>query len=470
MTFVKKLPRGKQPISTRWVFAIKKDANNKIIKRKARLVARGFAQRYGIDYELTYSPTLNVDCIKLLLAFAAQFQWTVYQLDFKSAYLNAALDKEIYTEIPYGDENYGKGYWILNKALYGLKQSGRQWNKTITKFLTENKFHQSTTDPCVFFKKQKEELTCIIGLYVDDMLIIGENFEIVRIVSRIKDNFKVSKCGFADFILGIKIERENNDIYISQEAFIDNLLNKYSINNKKKIKSPCSVNENNEDNEPVDKIKFKSIIGSLIYLARCTRPDIAFAVNFAARKSENPTQADWKKAIKILKYLNGTKHYKIRYDGKGKINAHTDSDFAGDPNDRKSTSGHIILMGTNPISWYSKKQTTVATSTAEAEYLSTTECIKKVLQIKNLLYELFGETETIDIYRDNEASKSSIKAGHLNPKLRHISVSYHFNNENILNKNVQLKYISTNDMLADPLTKNLNGNTITNFTNKIFIK
>jgi len=127
-------------------------------------------------------------------------------------------------------------------------------------------------------------------------------------------------------------------------------------------------------------------------------------------------------------------------------------------------------MGTNSISWYSKKQTTVATSTAEAEYLSTTECIKKVLQIKNLLYELFGETETIDIYRDNEASKSSIKAGHLNPKLRHISVSYHFNNENILNKNVQLKYISTNDMLADPLTKNLNGNTITNFTNKIFIK
>jgi len=125
MTFVKKLPRGKRPNSTRWVFAIKKDANNGIIKRKARLVAKGFALRYGIDYELTYSPTLNVDCIKLLLAFAAQFQWTVYKLDFKSAYLNAALYKEIYTEIPYGDENYGKGYWVLNKALDGLKQSGR---------------------------------------------------------------------------------------------------------------------------------------------------------------------------------------------------------------------------------------------------------------------------------------------------------------------------------------------------------
>jgi len=154
MSFVKKLPREKQPISTSWVFV-----NNKIIKRKARLVARGFAQRYGIDYELTYSSILNVDCIKLLLAFAAQFQWTVYQLDFKSAYLNAALDKEIYTEIPLGDENYGKGYWILNKALYGLKQSGRQWNKTITKFLTETKFHQSISDPFVFFKKQKDELT-----------------------------------------------------------------------------------------------------------------------------------------------------------------------------------------------------------------------------------------------------------------------------------------------------------------------
>jgi len=140
------------------------------------------------------------------------------------------------------------------------------------------------------------------------MLIIGENFEIVRIVSKIKDNFKVSKCGFTNFILGIKIERENNNIYISQEVFIDDLLYKYDINNKKKIKSPCAGNENNEDKEPVVKIKFKSIIGSLIYLARCTLLNIAFAVNFAARKSENPTQADWKKAIKILKYLNGTKN------------------------------------------------------------------------------------------------------------------------------------------------------------------
>jgi len=122
---------------------LKKDENNKIIKRKARLVVRGFAQRYGIDYELTYSPTLNIDYIKLLLAYAAKLQWNVYQLDFKSAYLNAALDKEIYTEIPYGDENYGKGYWVLNKTLYCLKHSGCQCNKTITKFLTKNKFHQS---------------------------------------------------------------------------------------------------------------------------------------------------------------------------------------------------------------------------------------------------------------------------------------------------------------------------------------
>jgi len=137
---------------------------------------------------------------------------------------------------------------------------------------------------------------------------------IVNTVSRFKENFKVSKCGFTDFILVIKIEIEDNGIYISQEAFIDNLLNKYNINNTRKIKIPCAEYNNNKNNEPVDKIKFKSIIGSLIYFARGARPNIAsaFNFNFTSKKSENSTQADWKKAIQILKYLNGTKQYKIR--------------------------------------------------------------------------------------------------------------------------------------------------------------
>ena len=131
MTLVHFVPHDKTLISTKWVFSNKKDSNNNIIKRKARIVASGFKQKEGIDYELTYSPTLNIDCLKLIFALVAKFSWNIYQLDIKAAYLNSELDKEIYTTIPPGDTNFGRGYWRLNKALYGLKQSGRQWNKKI---------------------------------------------------------------------------------------------------------------------------------------------------------------------------------------------------------------------------------------------------------------------------------------------------------------------------------------------------
>jgi len=145
MEFVNNLPKRKAIITTKWIFSIKRDINNNIIKYKARLVARGFNQKFGIDFELTYSPTLNIDGLKLIIAYAAKLHWNILQLDIKAAYLNAPLDMEIYTTIPPGDKNYKKGFWRLKKALYGLKQSGRQWNQTITNFLKSEVFIQLTT-------------------------------------------------------------------------------------------------------------------------------------------------------------------------------------------------------------------------------------------------------------------------------------------------------------------------------------
>ena len=194
MTFVKHILKNKNLITTKWVFATKKDANN-IIKYKARLVARGFKQKYGIDYELTYSPALNIDGLKLIFALSAKFRWNVYQLDIKAAYLNAPLDRDIYTTIPKGDSNFGRGYWKLNKALYGFKQSGRQWNKTITKFLTKLGFKQILSEKCIFKYSIKNKTKCLIGLYVDDMIISGEDKIITNIIKKIKNKFKVSNCG-----------------------------------------------------------------------------------------------------------------------------------------------------------------------------------------------------------------------------------------------------------------------------------
>ena len=319
------------------------------------------------------------------------------QLDIKAANLNAPLDKEIYINIPCGDKNFGKGYWRLNKALYGLKQSGRQWNILFTDFLKNNNFIQIISEPCIFKKMEGGIMVCLIGIYVDDLLITGINNNIHDIIKKIKKSFKISKCNPADYILGINIERNNFQYSVNQIQFIKNILEKFKVTNIKKSKTPCTNNytiTNNNDQE-FDKTTYKSAIGSLIYLARCTRPDISFAVSKASRCVEHPTFSDWKMIKNILKYLNLTKNFKITYKGQGELVVYSDSDFAGDPKDRKSTSEFILLMEKDPICWQSKKQSVVSISTAEAEYIAMSECMKKVLNIRNILSELFAYNKPI---------------------------------------------------------------------------
>jgi len=196
--------------------------------------------------------------------------------------------------------------------------------------------------------------------------------------------------------------------------------------------TPCIITDKNTKNsEPFDKTKYKSAIGVLIYLSKCTRPDIAFSVNKVARKSENPTISDWKAVVNIFRYLKMTINYKIKYDREGDIVGYTDSDYGG-AEDYKSTSGGIILMRNSPICWLSKKQTCVATSTAEAEYVSTSINSKRILWIRNMMYEIFKKDNSIILYADNKASKRIIENGEINNKLKHINIHYHFNIDNII--------------------------------------
>jgi len=303
------------------------------------------------------------------------------------------------------------------------------------------------------------------------MLITGERMEINHTINIIKNNFKISKAEPINYILGIKVEKENNKYIISQTGFIEKLLKTFNMEYTRKTNTPCvGDNKISENNKPFNITTYKSAIGSLIYLAKCTRPDISFAVGKAARNSEHPTISDWIKITNILKYLNTTKNYKICYDGTGEIIAYTDSDFAGNLDDRKSTSGNIILMGNSPICWTSKKQTSVALSAAEAEYVSTSECIKKILWIRNILEELFNFDKPITVYTDNTASLENIKNDEINTKLKHIEIKYFFNKDNINKGKVKMDYIDSKNNLADVFTKFINGSFMTKFANKIFFQ
>jgi len=243
MTFVKTVPKDRKIVSTKWVFSIKRDENNNITKFKARLVARGFSQIFGIDFDLTYSPTLNSDSLKFIISIAAHFKWNIYQLDIKAAYLNARLDIPIYVNIPPGDINHEKGFWRLNKALYGLRQSGRQWFETISKFIINQNFTQLKSDPCIFKKNYRNnKVICIIGVYVDDMIICGIASEIQKIINKIKSNFKISNYSPIKYLLGITVERENFNYYISQRNFIENIIKTFNITTNRKTNTPCTIN------------------------------------------------------------------------------------------------------------------------------------------------------------------------------------------------------------------------------------
>jgi len=229
MTIVKEVPNNRKTITTKWVFTIKRDEHNNITKYKARLVARGFTKVFGIDFELTYFCTLNSDSLKFIISIASYLKWNIYQLEVKAAYLNANLDKDIYTTIPPGDKNYKKGFWKLNKALYGLRQSGRQWFETISIFIKEQGFHQLKSYPCIFRKLKDNKIICLIGIYVnDDMIISCSNYEINDIINKIKSKFKIFNYGPIKYLLGITIEQTKFEYRISQTNFIENLLS-YNI-------------------------------------------------------------------------------------------------------------------------------------------------------------------------------------------------------------------------------------------------
>eukprot|EP00833_Pecoramyces_ruminatium_P017127 jgi/Orpsp1_1/1191159/evm.model.d7180000083873.1 len=264
-----------------------------------RIVAKGCQQKFGEDFKNTYSPTVQSDSLRITVAKAAMKKWKLKQIDIKAAYLNAKLEEKIYMRIPCGDKNYGKNkVWLLRKALYGLKQAGRMWNNEISKFLTSIGLKQFITDKCVFGKYDKNnKLIALLTLYVDDILLTGENCVIENIMNKLKNKYSISKESDAKKI----IEERKNE-------------------------KPVNVN------------KYKSLLGSLLYIAINSRPDITYAVNQASRNCEKPTNIDYKALLMILKYLKSTIDKSIHYKGNNKILGYADADFANDEKSRRSIS------------------------------------------------------------------------------------------------------------------------------------
>jgi len=440
--------------------------------KKARIVVQGCQQKLNDSYFNTYSPTALADSLRITIAVAAIKKWNLKQIDIQAAYLNASLEEKIYVKIPEGDKNFGTGKaWLLRKALYGLKQAGRVWNQDITSYLKSIGLVQYKSDKCLFgIHNKHNKLIALLTLYVDDILITGEEKEIKYIINKLKEKYDISMESDATKIVGINIYKTEEGYKINQEDFINKIVEKYNMNKTKNLKYPCRKISNHErkNSKPVDANIYKSLLGSLLYVSIKTRPDIAFAVNQAARHAENPTEIDYKALLTILQYLKSTKDKSIHYNGDCKLVGYSDADFANDESTRKSTSGYIYLLGNSPISWKSQLQRNITLSTAEAEFVSLTECSKHGIWLKNLFEEITNNKILINIKVDNKACIAIAEDENAKGRCKHIDLRYKYIRENIISNNIKLEYVNTNNMLADPLTKPVSGINMSKFNDYVF--
>jgi len=464
---INKLPKNIKLIGTRWVLTTKSNGT-----KKARIVVQGCQQKLNDTYSNTYAPTAQADTLRITIAVAAIRKWNIKQLDIQAAYLNAKLKEKIYVKVPEGDKNYQNGKaWLLQKALYGLKQAGRVWNQDISTFLKSIGLKQYRTDKCLFGKyNEQNKLTALLTLYVDDILITGENTEIKYIINKLKNKYEISMESDATKIVGINIYKTKNGYKINQNDFINKTIEKYNMNKSKTIKYPCRKISDYErkNSKPIDINVYKSLLGSLLYISVKTRPDIAFAVNQASRYAEAPTEIDYKSLLTILQYLKSTKDKSIYYNGDNQLVGFSDADFANDESTRKSTSGFIYLLGNSPISWKSQLQRNITLSTAEAEFVSLTECSKHGIWLKNLFEEITNKKVLIKIKVDNKACIAIAEDQNAKGRCKHIDLRYKYIRENMIQNKIELEYVSTNNMLADPLTKPVSGIIMSKFNEYIY--
>lgn len=457
------LPPGKGAIGCKWVYKVKTNSDGSLERYKARLVARGFDQRYGLDYDETFCPVVRLESLRTLIALSTQQGLELHHVDVHTAFLNGTLQEEVYMKQPIGYEKEGKEHLVcrLKKSIYGLKQSSRCWNTALDSHLKRMGFSQSKSDPCIYVSGGED--TFCIGVYVDDMILAGKDKNKMKCVKEeLSSKFDIKDLGKLRYFLGMSIvqNREGKVTWMGQPTYIQKLLTKIGMNDSKPVKTPVDPGHRlvkaNEDEEALDQPLYQSVVGSLMYLATCTRPDIAYAVGMLARFSSKPNQSHWTAAKRVLRYLRGTVNFGILYRGESGVLGYSDADWAGDADDRKSTSGYMFLIAGGPVSWKSRKQSTVALSTAEAEYVALSTAVQECMWMQRLLSELGNPPDgPTTILEDNQSSIAMAKNPQFHGRAKHIDIKHHFIRDQVSIGSIELQYCPTNEMLADVLTKGL---------------
>ncbi|KAE8218625.1 hypothetical protein CF326_g9123, partial [Tilletia indica] len=465
---LEEVPEDRELVGSRWVFKLKLDSEGNVARYKARLVAQGFSQIPGVDYNETYSPVTRFVTIRTLLALAAFLGWHVHQLDVITAYLYGLLDKPVFMRQPPGFEVAGKEHLAcrLVRALYGLKQSGREWYFTLRAALIDIGFEQSAADPAIFIFGSGVTAT-IVAIYVDDVLVLGGDInEIIAVKAALGERFKMTDQGQIGQFLGMKIERseDTRSFFVSQSAYIRSMLARFNYSDIKSAPSPLDPKQRLKPYDGIaseeDRRRFQAILGCLLWLAQASRPDLAYAVATLARHASNPGPLHFGCIKRVIQYVAGTIDFRLHItaDSSEDIVAYSDADFGGD-HSAKSTSGWCVAVHGATVAWGSKLQSLVADSTAQAELIAVWQTAREVLALRHFfedlgLREVNAGAPTV-IYCDNQPAIHILANPVSNGLTRHMERKYLATREHQERGLVHVTYVNTRANPADMFTKAL---------------
>jgi hypothetical protein len=440
---------------------------------------------YGRDYTKTTSPTARAESLRILFHLAATLDYELTQIDVKTPYLYGTIDETTWMEQPKGFEEPGKEDWVweLKKGLYGIKQGGRLWNKHMDSWMKAIGFTQLSVEHCIYYRK-RESGTIFAAVHVDDFTVAASSVqEEQRFEEELGAEWQISRAD-ASFIVGwaIRRDREKRTVYLSQKALIDRVLAEYNCTDANPVKTPLPPNtrltkrdlpQSEEEGRKATTQPYRQLVGVLIYLAICTRPDIMQAVSSLSRFNSGHGETHWKAALHVIRYLKGTRDYELELGGTKtpRLIGYTDSDYANCPDTRRSVSGYCFSLGSGIISWMSKKQATTATSSTEAEYMAACPATKEAVWIRNVLLGLDQEQrDPTVIFIDNNGACILTEDPSFHQRAKHLETQHHHSRECTQRGLVHFVDVPSADNVADAFTKALQLSSFEKFREEMGLK